>query len=61
VLGIGQLECVSYRVLCGVFYYVDSEKALINVDDCQERELRIGLGKPSSRCALGIFEKEFKK
>jgi hypothetical protein len=40
VLGIGQLECVSYDVVCGMFYCVDSEKALINEDDRQERELR---------------------
>jgi hypothetical protein len=40
LLGIGQLECVSYDVVCSMFYYVDCEKALINEDDRQKRELR---------------------
>ena len=40
MLGIGQLVCVSYDVVCGMFYYVDCEKAMINEDDRQERELR---------------------
>jgi hypothetical protein len=40
VPGIGQLECVSYDVVCGMFYYADNEKALINEDDRQDRELR---------------------
>ena len=43
MLGIEQLECVSYSVVYGVSYYVDSEKALINDDDRQERELRVKL------------------
>jgi hypothetical protein len=29
--------------LCGVFYYVDSEKVLVSVDDCQKRKLHVGL------------------
>ena len=41
--GIGQLECVSYGIVCGVFYCVDSDKALISEDDHQERELRVKL------------------
>ena len=40
MLGIGQPECVSHGAMCGVFYYVDNEKALISKDDRQERELR---------------------
>lgn len=43
MLGIGQVECVSYGVVYGVSYCVGSEKALINKDDCQERELRVKL------------------
>ena len=43
MLGIGQLECVSYGVVCGVFYCVESEKALISEDGC--RKLRIELRK----------------
>ena len=39
MLGTGQLECVSDGVVCGLFYHVDSEKALISEDDRQEREL----------------------
>jgi hypothetical protein len=41
VLGIEQLECVSYGVVCGMFYCVDSEKTLINEDDHKDRELCI--------------------
>lgn len=40
MLEIGQLECGSYGVVCAVFHCVDSEKAMINEDDHQERELR---------------------
>jgi len=40
VLKIGRLECVSYGVVCAVFYCVDSEKTMINEDECQECELR---------------------
>jgi hypothetical protein len=40
MLGIEQLECVSYDVMCGMVYCVDNVMALINEDDCQERELR---------------------
>ena len=37
-----KMKSVSYNsVVCGVFYYVDSEKALINADDCYECELRV--------------------
>ena len=43
VLGIGQLECVSYDVVCGMFYCVDSEKVMINEDAPQDRELRVEL------------------
>ena len=34
MLGIGQLQCVSFGIVCGMFYYVDNEKSLINKDDC---------------------------
>jgi hypothetical protein len=43
VLGIGQLEYVSYDVVCGMFYCVDCEKALINKDDRQIHELLVEL------------------
>lgn len=43
VLEIGQLECVSHGVVCGVFHCIDSEKVLISVDDRQEREVHVGL------------------
>jgi hypothetical protein len=33
VLGIGQLKCVSYDVVCDMFYHVDCEKPLINEDN----------------------------
>ena len=42
MLEIGQLKCVSYGVVCAMLYcVVDSQKALISEDDCQERELHI--------------------
>jgi hypothetical protein len=37
------MECVSYGVVCDVFYCVDSEKVLNNKDDCQERKLCVEL------------------
>ena len=40
LLGIGQLKCVLCGIVCDVFYYVDTEKAIINEDNHQERELR---------------------
>jgi hypothetical protein len=43
MLSIGQLECVSYDIACGVLYCVDNDKALISEDDCQERKLHIKL------------------
>ena len=43
MLRIGQLECVSYGIVCGVLYYVDSEKVQISVGDRQERKLRVRL------------------
>jgi hypothetical protein len=39
VLGIGQLECVSYDVVCGMFYCIDIEEVLINEDDRHDCEL----------------------
>ena len=45
MFGIEQLECVSYGFVCGVFYCVDNEKALIKVDDRQECELHVRLCK----------------
>ena len=43
MLGIERLEYVSYGVVCGMFYCLDIEKALINADDCQECELHFEL------------------
>ena len=54
VLGIGQLECVLYGVVCGMFYYVDNEKAMINKDDHQKREL-LNCTYSLSRHILDIF------
>jgi hypothetical protein len=34
---------VFHMVLCGIFHCVDSEKALINEEDRQERELHVEL------------------
>jgi hypothetical protein len=45
MLEIGQLECVSYELVCGVFYCVEGGKAPISEDDSQERELRVELRK----------------
>ena len=45
MLGIGQLECVSYDVVCDVFYCVNNEKALISVNDRQDRKLHVRLCK----------------
>jgi len=39
MLRVGQLECVSNDVVCGVSYCVDNEKVFINEDECQERKL----------------------
>ena len=49
------MECVLYGIVCSMFYCVDNEKALISVDDSQERELHVGL----CRLVLGIFETFF--
>ena len=43
MFGIGQLECVSCGIVCGVFYCVDNDKALVSEDDHQERELCVKL------------------
>jgi len=32
-LGIGQLQCVSYDIVCDMFYCLDCKKALINKED----------------------------
>ena len=58
VLGIGKLECVSYGVVCDMFYCVDCEMALINEDDCQERDCALNCADSSSRHILGVFEKK---
>ena len=55
MLRIGQLECVSYGVVCGVFYYVDIEKALISTDNSQECKLRVRLHKLVVKMCLGHF------
>ena len=41
MLGIGQLECVSYDVVCGMFHCGDNEKVTINEDDRLKRQLHI--------------------
>lgn len=44
MLKIGQLEYVFiWHYVYGTFYRVDSEKALINKDTCQERKLHVEL------------------
>lgn len=48
-------ESVSYGVMCGMFYYVDCEKALINEDNRQERKLRIELSRLVVKTHLGCF------
>ena len=55
MFGIGQLECVSYGIVCGMFYCVDNEKAMINEDDRQERELCVELRKLVVKTHLGHF------
>ena len=55
VLGIGQLECVLYGVVCGMFYYVDNEKAMINKDDHQKHELHVELHRLVVETHLGHF------
>ena len=55
MLGIGQLECVSYDIVCGMFHCVDCEKALINKDDCQKCELGIELRKLIVETHPGCF------
>ena len=55
MLGIGQLECVSYDVVCGMFYCDDCEKALINKVDRQECKLRVELCKPVIETHFGPF------
>ena len=58
MLGIGQLECVSYGVVCGVSYCVDNEKALIIKDDCQECEMSVKLHILIIETHLGRFRKK---
>ena len=43
MLGVGRLECVSYGIVRGMFYCVDSEKVLISEDNRRERELYVQL------------------
>ena len=59
VLKIEQLECVSYDIVCGVFYCVDNEKARINANDCHERKLRVGLRRLVIEMRLGHFQTVF--
>jgi hypothetical protein len=51
MLEIGQLECVSYGIMCDIFYCVDSEKVLISEDNRRERELHVQL----CRLVVGVF------
>ena len=39
-LEVDSWSCVSYDVVCGMFYYVGCGKAPISEDDRQKRELR---------------------
>ena len=55
MLGIGQLECVSYDVVYGMFHCVDCENAMINKDDHQRHELRVELRKLVVETHLGRF------
>jgi hypothetical protein len=55
MLEIGQLGCVSYELVCGVFYCVESGKAPISEDDSQERELRVELHKLVVETSPGRF------
>ena len=43
MLGVGQLECISYDIVCGVSYCVDNEKALISEEDCQEHNIYLNV------------------
>ena len=45
MLGTEQLECVSYGIVCGVLYRVNSEKTPTNKDDRRERESCVQLHK----------------
>ena len=49
ILETGQLKCVSYGIVCHMFYCVDGEKALIREDNSQERELHRLVVKTHSR------------
>jgi len=39
------LKCISYGVVCGMFYSVENEKVLISEDDHQKRKLHVELHK----------------
>jgi hypothetical protein len=58
MLEIGHLECVSYGVVCGMFYCVDIKKALINKDDSWVRELCVEQRKLVVETHLGRFWKK---
>jgi hypothetical protein len=55
MVGIGKTKCVSYGIVYGVSYYVDSEKAMISEDDRQERELCVKLRRLIDESRLGHF------
>ena len=49
------MECVSYGVVCGVFYCVDSENAIFSEYDNLEHELRVKLFIVVVKTRLGRF------
>ena len=59
MIGIGRLKCDSYDVVCGVFYCVDGEKALINKDEHQDRKLHVKLRILVVETRLGRFWNDF--
>jgi len=54
-LELEKTKCVSYGIVYGVSYYVDSEKAMISEDDRQERELCVKLRRLIVESRLGHF------
>ena len=55
MLEIGHLEFVSYGIVCGKFYCVDIEKALIDKHDSYVRKLRIEQRKLFVKTHHGCF------
>ena len=55
VLGIGQLECVLYGIVCSVFYCVDNEKALSARTTIRSMNHALDCADSLLRCVLNIF------